>query len=190
MPLLSDAVKNIWGGVGDWIKNLWDGIKDYLINIWESISDYGVSIWEYFVQRLANIWGGITGALKGVVNVFIQAINWIINALNKFRIEIPEWVQGFGGKIWGFNIPTIPLLHKGGVFRSAIPGGEGLAILKDREIVSEPGKLKTGNNIEINIGEGAVQINALRLDEDVLEDSGKRIFDVVYKQFIAHGIEI
>jgi len=187
---VSDSVKNIWGGVGDWIKNLWDGIKDYLINIWESISDYGASIWEYFVQRLVNIWGGITGALKGVVNVFIQAINWIINALNKFRVEIPDWVPGFGGNVWGFNIPNIPLLHKGGVFRSPIPGGEGLALLKDREVVTEEGKLKTGNNIEINIGEGAVQINALRLDEDVLEDSGKRIFDVVYKQFIAHGIEI
>ncbi len=187
---VSEAVKNIWGGVGDWIKNLWDGIKDYLVNIWESISNYGVSIWEYFVQRLVNIWGGITGALKGVVNVFIQAINWIINALNKFKVTIPEWVYPFGGKVWGFNIPNIPLLHKGGVFRTAIPGGEGLALLKDREVVTEEGKLRTGNNIEISINEGAVQINALRLDDDVIEGAGKKLFDTIYNQFLAHGIEL
>ena len=186
---VSDVVKNIWGPIGDWIENLWGGIKDYLINIWESISDYGVSIWKYFVHRLAGVWGGITGALKGFVNVFIQAINWVISAMNKFRVTVPEWVPVYGGKTWGFNIPKIPYLHKGGVFRSATPGGEGLAMLKDREVVIEEGKLKTGNNIEININEGAVQINALRLDDDVIEGAGDKLFDIIYKRFLALGIE-
>ena len=187
---ISDMVKIIWGPIGDWIEGLWGGIKDFLINIWETISDYGISIWEHFVHRLANIWGGITGALKGFVNIFIQAINWVIRAMNKFKVTIPDWVPLYGGKTWGFNIPSIPYLHKGGVFRSAIPGGEGLAMLKDREVVLEEGKLRAGNNIEININEGAVQINALRLDDDVIERAGNKLFEVIYNRFLAFGIEL
>lgn len=187
---IGDVVKNVWGPIGDWIKNLWSGIEDFLINIWKNISDYGISIWKYFVQRLANVWGGITGALKGFVNIFIQAINWVIRAMNKFKVTIPNWVPVYGGNTWGFNIPSIPYLHKGGVFRSATPGGEGLAMLKDREVVLEEGKLKTGNNIEININEGAVQINALRLNDDVIEGAGNKLFEVIYNRFLAYGIEL
>jgi len=37
------------------------------------------------------------------------------------------------------SVPRIPTLHTGGRFRTANPGGEGLALLKDREDVVEPG---------------------------------------------------
>ena len=43
----------------------------------------------------------------------INGINLFLRGLNK--IKIPDWVPGVGGK--GFNIPEIPRLATGGVFK-------------------------------------------------------------------------
>ncbi|RLC34713.1 MAG: hypothetical protein DRZ76_02115 [Candidatus Nealsonbacteria bacterium] len=183
-----DYIKNIWGGIGDWIKNLWGGIYDYLSNIWRNIVDYGVKVWETFSSRLSNVFGGVTQSLKGFVNIFINAINWIIDAMNKFKVEIPDWVPGFGGKIWGFTIPKIPTLHEGGIFRAPTPGGEGLALLKDQEIVTKPGEIGARNQINLTIAEGAIQISANYLTDDVIDNAGKKIFDKVIEEMVAHNL--
>lgn len=81
---------------GDW-ERAWNGIKTYYEGIWE----------------------GIVGAVKGAVNLVIDFVNGMISAvrtglnkvidgLNKLSFEVPEWVPGFGGKEWGFNIPRVP----------------------------------------------------------------------------------
>jgi len=182
-----DVIKNVWGGIGDWIKNLWDTVYNYLSNIWNSIVDYGISVWRRFTTGLANVFGGITQTMKAFVNIFINAINWVINAMNKFSVTIPDWVPQFGGKTWGFNIPNIPTLHEGGIYKAPTPGGEGLALLKDKEVVSKPGELG-GNKVYITIAPGAVQISANYLTDDVIENAGKKIFDKVIEEATAHNL--
>ena len=51
-------------------------------------------------------------------------------------------ITAFGRTIGGFTLgtPNIPEFHTGGVFRAPRPGGEGLAILRDRETVLQPGE--------------------------------------------------
>ena len=186
---ISDSIKNIWGGISDWIKNLWDNIYSYLSNIWGNITDYGINVWKHFVTKLSGVWGGITQSMKGFANIFIQAINWVISAMNKFTVTIPDWVPKFGGKVWGFNIPKIPTLHEGGVFRAPTPGGEGLALLKDREVVSKPGEAG-GSQTTIVINEGAIQINANYLTDDVIDQAGKKLFDVIYQEAGYHNIQL
>ncbi len=109
--------------------------------------------WEGIVKIFKGIFEGIGGIIKGVVNTAIDMINsmiraittglnFIIKAMNKLSFDIPDWVPApFGGKSWGFNIPTlsattIPKLATGAVIP---PNSEFLAILGDQ---------KSGRNIE------------------------------------------
>ena len=69
-----------------------------------------------------------------LINMVIDAINWMINGLNKIHFDVPDWVPVLGGKSLGFNIPTIgkiAYLAKGGVLSSgsAIVGEAGPELL-------------------------------------------------------------
>ena len=102
----------------------------------------GVAIWKNWdlvKSKLLAIWGGILTGVKGFVNIFVRALNWMIGGLNKLNFTIPSWVPLIGGKNFGFKLAEIPLLHGGGEFRAPTPGGEGLALLRDREVVLPAG---------------------------------------------------
>lgn len=45
----------------------------------------------------------------------IDALNFLIDAVNTLSFDIPDWVPGIGGKHFGFDIPQIPYLAKGGI---------------------------------------------------------------------------
>jgi hypothetical protein len=77
---------------GDW-KRAWEGVK----TIFEGIFD------------------AVTGIFKGAINILIDAMNFLIRSMNKISFDVPDWVPGIGGKNFGFNIPEIPKLAKGGL---------------------------------------------------------------------------
>ncbi len=83
---------------------------------------------------------------------------------------------------------TLVAMHSGGMVRTAIPGGEGLALLKDREIVSTPEQAASGNNITLNIHEGAFKVTTNKLDENAIKKAGKWLFDEFYSQCRANNI--
>ncbi len=62
---------------------------------------------------------GFRNFWKGFVNVLISGVNALIKGLNKISIDVPDWVPEIGGKKFGFKIPTIPKLAKGGVVDKA-----------------------------------------------------------------------
>ena len=123
----------------------WDSIKKVAIAVWDAIKeawkDAGKWFDKTFVQPVKD---GINTMLKfveGLVNGFISGINMMIDALNKLSFTVPDWVPGFGGEEFGFNITPIkkvslPRLAEGGVIP---PNSEFLAILGDQ---------KRGMNIE------------------------------------------
>jgi hypothetical protein len=45
------------------------------------------------------------------------------------------------------HIPHIPTLHEGGVFQSNVPAGEGLALLRDDELVVTPEQRTTADDL-------------------------------------------
>lgn len=107
---------------GDW-KKAWDGIK----------------------QAFQGVVDGIKGIFKGAVNVIIDLINTMLRAMttgintvirgvNKMSFKVPDWVLGFGGKTFGFNIREIkeyqiPKLAQGAVIP---PNQQFAAILGDQ----------------------------------------------------------
>lgn len=58
---------------------------------------------------------GFRNFFKGFINTIIKGINAVIGGLNKIKFDIPDWVPVIGGKEFGFNIKTIPLMAKGGI---------------------------------------------------------------------------
>ena len=71
--------------------------------------------WEAISNIVKTAFNGVSGAVKSALNPIIKAVNSVINGLNRISINVPDWVPGFGGKTWGFNIPTIPHFADGGI---------------------------------------------------------------------------
>ena len=87
---------------------------------------------------------------------------------------------------------TLVKLHEGTwKVKTAIPGGEGIALLKDNEVVSQdtPGGWKGATNqIKLEIKAGAFNITSNRLDEGTIRKAGKWLFDEFYSQCRANNI--
>lgn len=111
----------------DTVKNNFVAVVEFLKGIWNSFADFFV-----------NLWNGIGNAVKAPINLIISAVNTMIKGLNRIKINIPQWVPIMGGNSFGFNIPQIPRLHTGGTYHAQRAGGEGLALLRDGEVVRTP----------------------------------------------------
>ena len=199
---LASFIVNPFGFIIEQLDNLFPGLKDSLVGFLESIGDFMsekmgwivekvLGVWEGFTDKLKSVWSGVGEALKGFVNIFINALNWLIDRLNKFSIKIPDWVPKAlgGGKTWGFNIPKIPTLHDGGVYRAPTPGGEGLALLRDKETVRTPEQEKAlQSGASIVISQGAIVINTQRLDDREINRVGDKLMDVIISKSRAYNL--
>ena len=84
---------------------------------------------------------------------------------------------------------TLVKIHGGGEVRTTIPGGEGIALLQDREIVTKAGETPgQANQINLNINEGAFKLTSEKLDENAIKKAGKWLFDEFYSQCRANNI--
>ncbi|MDY0374008.1 MAG: phage tail tape measure protein, partial [Candidatus Izemoplasmatales bacterium] len=197
---LGSSIVNPFGFLVEQLSNIFPALKESVTAVFESLGNFMaekmgwivekcLSVWDGFVDRLKGVWAGLTDALKGFVNIFVDAINWIIGTLNKLRIEIPKWVPKFGGEVFGFNIPKIPRLHDGGTFRSPIPGGEGLALLRDKETIRTPEQEKAlQSGASIVISQGAIVINTQRLDDREINRVGDKLMDVIISKSRAYNL--
>ena len=57
----------------------------------------------------------MAGVVKAEINAVISVVNMAIRALNGIHVKIPDWVPLMGGKEFGMNLPTIPMLADGGI---------------------------------------------------------------------------
>lgn len=98
-----------WEKIVTFAKKMWEGIKE----IFGKMKDFIIGIWE-----------GIVQGIKDKVNIVLEFVNKMINALNKLKIKLPDFM---GGKEIGFNIKNIPLLADGGTIIK-----QGLAVVGER----------------------------------------------------------
>lgn len=94
-----------------------------------------------FVRELpGKIGRAAAGMWDGIKDAFRSAINWIIRGWNRLEFRIPGFKVGpIGYDGFTLGVPDIPTLHSGGVFRAPHAGGEGLALLRDGEVVLPAG---------------------------------------------------
>lgn len=93
-----DAVKSVFEGIitfitgifsQDWEK-AWEGIKKVFSGIWEGLK----SVIKTPVNKIIDI-------LEGFINKVIDGWNGFKKILNKFKIDIPDWL---GGGSFGFKL--------------------------------------------------------------------------------------
>lgn len=102
-------------GAADWVGEKWGQAIEFFKGLGSAIVGAFQMIGEDVKALFSGIWQGLTSGFKGFINFFIKGINTLIGGANKLSFTAPEWVPGLGGKTIGFNLPTIPLLAKGGI---------------------------------------------------------------------------
>ena len=89
-----------------------------------------------FKNGIMNVFGGLKDILLASFNALVSGINSLIRGVNRIRFDVPDWVPGFGGKKFGFNIPQIPRLAVGGIINMpgrGVPIGGAIAGESGRE---------------------------------------------------------
>lgn len=173
---LASTVTANWGFIVDKIREVWSNVK----NFWNSYIApvFTAEWWLKLAKKCGNgLIGGFEGAINGIITMFEKMINWIVNGLNKIRIEIPDWVPGLGGKSFGFDIPeasfgrvSIPRLAQGAVIP---PNREFLAVLGDQkhgtniEAPLDTIKQAVSEVVNNNGGTGMIELTVL-LDGDII----------------------
>ena len=128
MKKFSANLNNIISGV----LTIFDGLTTFISGVF---TGNWRKAWEGIKTIFKGVFDSLAALCKAPINAVIGIINGAISGINKLNISIPDWVPGLGGKSFGINIPTIPMLYKG-----TDNWKGGAAIIHDRggEIVDLP----------------------------------------------------
>lgn len=185
-----NGIKDVIAGVLGTIKDLflnWTA-PGLIITHWDSIKEAATAVWEWVRDRFNDLVGffkelpgKIASALGRVAEIiaapFRAAWEGLVDLYNDTVARIPgvDPIGGGGGKQapGGGGLPGlpktggggVPMLHRGGVFRTATPGGSGLAILQDEERVIPADAQPMGR-----MGGGGKQVIQLVVDGRVLAE--------------------
>jgi hypothetical protein len=107
IALLVAAFVTLW--------NKCEGFRNFFIKMWEGIKKIGSSVAEF----IGGIFEKKIQIVKGIINGVISLINGALGAINKLKVNIPDWVPKYGGSTFGVNIPLIPKLAEGGIVDKA-----------------------------------------------------------------------
>lgn len=130
---IKEVATNIWNGITTTISNVINGIKNTIQNVLNTIKTIWDNIWNGLKTTVTNIFNSIWNSIRGVINSIlggiegmangvVNGVNAVIRVLNNLSFDIPDWVPGFGGKKFGFNISqlstiSLPRLAKGAVLK-------------------------------------------------------------------------
>jgi len=91
--------------------NKCEGFREFWKKLWDKIKTTAKAVIDWLTPVVETI----AEVFKTVFNSVAKGLNFLIRGLNKISIDVPDWVPVIGGSKFGFNIPEIPLLAKGGV---------------------------------------------------------------------------
>ncbi|MFU0242863.1 phage tail protein, partial [Streptomyces scabiei] len=135
---ISGAINNV-GIIFDWlyanaVKPAFDGVAGAFNWVWNSVISPVIGFISDAINNVGNtvrdVFGGIgsfigsafqaaLNVVRGPINGIISLVNSAIRGLNSLSVTIPSWVPIVGGQTWGLNLPTIPMLAKGGTITGA-----------------------------------------------------------------------
>ena len=131
-------LKDIFTGIIDFIRNVftgnWRGAFEILKNILSAMFQGMINV----VKAPINV---IIGIINGLISGITAGVNGVIGALNKLKIDVPDWVTDLTGvTTFGFNLstvsaPQIPLLEDGG---NAIEAGKAIVGEAGAELIDLP----------------------------------------------------
>lgn len=180
------AISFAWNNV---IQPIWAAIQWYIGNIlvptfeviWTVVSSVFTAVvgaisgaWDLISGVFGSIIGGaigmvqfflgIPGALinlgSGIANAIFDGFKTAWNGVADFINDLIPNDIGFGPVSIDLPDNPIPKFHSGGVFRAEIPGGEGLALLRDGERILTPAQsMATSNYSTTTTNNGGITVN-------------------------------
>lgn len=179
--LLIPYYKMLW----EIVKFVFEAIGAYISFVWGNIISPAFNFIKGGIETLIDVFGmikdGVSTAFSGIFEIvtwpFRTAFNFIADAWNNtvgsLSFSVPDWVPFVGGK--GFDMPKIPKLHQGGIFQSNSPAGEGLALLKDGEMVLTAQQQQTmfTNSPSVNVVINTVAGDPAAIERVVLDAIGR-----------------
>jgi len=142
---IADVVGTNIGVVADVVKGVvkvLQGVIDFVTGILTGNWD---KAWRGIAGIFSGVWEGMKAILKGAVNTMIDFVNFLIRALDRIQVDIPDWVPLIGGTHFGIDIPQIPKLKLGGIVTSPTlamigeAGKEAVVPLEDTSFVESIG---------------------------------------------------
>lgn len=109
----SRKITDTWMSMWNTVMDKYNAVKASITNLTNSMVAWVQDKFTSFKNFFLDIWAGIASGVKGYINNMIGFVNRLIDALNSIRVEIPDWVPGFGGQKFGINIPHVPQLATG-----------------------------------------------------------------------------
>lgn len=139
---ISKTMRGMWNrikapftSVAEWFGNIFKGA-------WNAIKKAFTGVGKWF----KNLFNGIISFIKAPINFLIDGLNTLIKGVNKISFDVPKWVPAIGGKKFGFDIPQIPKLAKGGLVKAptlAVVGDNVGASTGNPEVVAPLNKLQS-----------------------------------------------
>lgn len=170
MTVIGSMVTTAISTITNVFRNLIDFIKNVFTGNWKAA-------WQNVKDIFSNIISGLGAIFKAPLNFIIDGMNTFINGINS--LEIPDWVQGVGGK--SLNIPNIPRLKIGmdyvpsDFFPAFLDEGEAVLTKEEnmmfRSLGGVAGMLSTingasANEIRINVENTGDGIDYERLGDE------------------------
>lgn len=126
-PPIIAAVSQIFANISNVVMSL-QGVFDGLIQfIKGAFTGNWASAWEGVKSIFSNAFSALVELCKVPINAVIGVINGAISGINSILgsvTTIPEWVPVVGGQSFSMQLPTIPMLAKGGFTDGVSIAGE------------------------------------------------------------------
>lgn len=180
---------NLIAGLLQGIKDTWSEIVKFFTDAFAPVQEAIEAIWEDGIGKtIKDAINGIIGSVNGMISGIVSGINAIINALNKLSFDIPTWVPVYGGKKFGFNIPTvaapqIPYLADGGVITQPTltmvgeyaGAGNNPEIVAPQSILEETIANVMGDLAESNLAGFEAVVRAIQEKDTTIEIDGETL---------------
>lgn len=101
-------LRNVISAPFNWMRN-------FISNILSAVTTRAST----FAQGFVNAFRAIPNGIRSILNQIISGFNSLISRLNRFRINIPDWVPLIGGRSFSMNVPLLPALARGGTITKA-----------------------------------------------------------------------
>ncbi len=144
---IKNTVNTALGNIREGISAALNNVKNIWNNVWSSMKNTVVNIFNGIWNAIKNIINRILGGVESMANGIVRGLNRSIDAFNRIRFSIPEWVPELGGKSFGISISklpeiSIPKLAQGGFVKANTPQ---LAMIGDNlhqgEVVAPENKI-------------------------------------------------